>query len=326
MFGRGRACRTDRPRCSTGFRAAAFGDTFHLRQRLGYSVQPSGQCCPVAFGPLSGPLHLRRSKLARWPLASAAQNTPLRSMSPPRGEKPGFFASLNGGSYTSAIAVDGGFAPGFSRTTAPGSPAPCPTPSRRARARPNRIHRRSACPSSDRPARWLRRTRVALAVAVGVEDERRPPLRFHLVAGLIEHLRVQPADDRSAPARPQRVIRILRKHQVMRAVAGADVGDLAVLRMVHRQVPARALDRRELRRRMRRFRLCITLDCRAAGRQRSSTRDRDDRTSDCARCCGWSRSLCCPNRATDAASSARSAACSRHAPAGLHRRGHRATT
>jgi antirestriction protein ArdC len=30
-------------------------------------------------------LHLRRSKLARCPLASDAQKTPLRSMSPPRG-------------------------------------------------------------------------------------------------------------------------------------------------------------------------------------------------------------------------------------------------
>src|SRR5258708_33461252 len=29
---------------------------------------PSGQWSPVAFGPLSGPLHLRRSKLTRWPL------------------------------------------------------------------------------------------------------------------------------------------------------------------------------------------------------------------------------------------------------------------
>ena len=54
----------------------------------GYSVQPSGQCCPVAFGPLSGPLHLRRSKLAMCPLASGSQATPLRSISNPRGEYP----------------------------------------------------------------------------------------------------------------------------------------------------------------------------------------------------------------------------------------------
>ena len=38
---------------------------------------------------------------------------------------------------------------------------------------------------------------VALAVAVGVEDQRRPALRFRRVAGLVEYLHVEPADDRS---------------------------------------------------------------------------------------------------------------------------------
>jgi serine/threonine protein kinase len=36
-------------------------------------LEKRGQCWPVADGPFSGPLHLRRSKLARWPLARAAQ-------------------------------------------------------------------------------------------------------------------------------------------------------------------------------------------------------------------------------------------------------------
>ena len=60
-----------------------------------------------------------------WPLASAAQTTPSRSMSIPRGEKPWTLASglLNGGSYTSASAVSGGFGPGTSRTAAPGDPS-----------------------------------------------------------------------------------------------------------------------------------------------------------------------------------------------------------
>jgi hypothetical protein len=35
---------------------------------------------------------------------------------------------------------------------------------------------------------------IPLAVAVSVEDERRPALRLHLVAGFLEHLPVQPAD------------------------------------------------------------------------------------------------------------------------------------
>src|SRR5262245_10000720 len=78
--------------------------------------QPSGQWSPVAFGPLSGPLHLRRSKLPRWPLPSDTQTTPLLSMSAPRAPKPGF-----GTVYTSASAVSGGFDPGTSLTTAPGT-------------------------------------------------------------------------------------------------------------------------------------------------------------------------------------------------------------
>src|SRR5207249_10232592 len=87
-----------------------------------------GQCCPVAVGPLSGPLHLRRSKLARCPLARAAHITPSRSTSAPRGEKPwtGAFGLLKGGSYTSASAVSGGVAPGLRRTTAPGKPSTDP--------------------------------------------------------------------------------------------------------------------------------------------------------------------------------------------------------
>jgi hypothetical protein len=55
---------------------------------------------------------------------------------------------------------------------------------------------------------------VPLAVAVGVKDERRPALRLHLVAGLLEHLAVQPAHDaygRAASAGPQRVVGVSAK-------------------------------------------------------------------------------------------------------------------
>ena len=41
---------------------------------------------------------------------------------------------------------------------------------------------------------------VALAVAVGVEHERRPALRLGGVAGLVEHLGVEPAGDRAGAA------------------------------------------------------------------------------------------------------------------------------
>src|SRR5687767_11717882 len=58
------------------------------------------------------------------PLASAAQNTPFRSTSPPRGEKPTLATAglFHGSSNTSVSAVSGGFAPGVSRNTAPGNP------------------------------------------------------------------------------------------------------------------------------------------------------------------------------------------------------------
>ena len=58
------------------------------------------------------------------PLAMAAQYTPFRSTSPPRGEKPWFATAglFHGTSKTSVSAVSGGFGPGVSRITAPGNP------------------------------------------------------------------------------------------------------------------------------------------------------------------------------------------------------------
>jgi hypothetical protein len=58
------------------------------------------------------------------PLASAAQYTPFRSTSPPRGEKPAFATAglFHGISKSSVSAVSGGFEPGVSRNTAPGNP------------------------------------------------------------------------------------------------------------------------------------------------------------------------------------------------------------
>src|ERR1700730_13471808 len=48
-----------------------------------YTVHPSGQCCPVAVGPLST-LHLRRSKLKiSWAPRQFCQTTPLVSMATP---------------------------------------------------------------------------------------------------------------------------------------------------------------------------------------------------------------------------------------------------
>src|SRR5215469_14134582 len=81
-----------------------------------YKVQPSGHWSPVAFGPFSGPLHLRRSKLPRWPLDSDAQTTPLLSISPPRIPNAGA-----GTLYTSDSPVAG------SNRRTPGVPPNIPT-------------------------------------------------------------------------------------------------------------------------------------------------------------------------------------------------------
>src|SRR5262249_41566899 len=73
-------------------------------------------------------------------------------------------------------------------------------------------------------------TIVALAVAVGVENEGRPTLRFLLVAGLLEHFAVEPAENRrlrAAGAGPQRLVGVCGEVQVMRREAGADQRELA---------------------------------------------------------------------------------------------------
>src|SRR5689334_25406702 len=98
------------------------------------------------------------------------------------------------------------------------------------------------------------RVLTALAIAVGVENERRPALGLLFVAGLVEQLCVQPPDDWPAATRPQGAIRILGEHQVVRAEAGADVSELLRLGIVHRQMSTGAIERKEPRRRMRRSR------------------------------------------------------------------------
>jgi hypothetical protein len=63
-----------------------------IRTRQGIERPAFRHCWPVAAGPLSVPLHLPRSKLARCPLASTVQTTLLLSTSIPRGAKPVTFA------------------------------------------------------------------------------------------------------------------------------------------------------------------------------------------------------------------------------------------
>src|SRR5207249_10992902 len=60
-----------------------------------WNANPSGQWSPVAFGPLSGPLHLRRSKLISEPFDPEPHTTPFLSMSPPRTPMPSFGMAWN---------------------------------------------------------------------------------------------------------------------------------------------------------------------------------------------------------------------------------------
>jgi hypothetical protein len=78
---------------------------------------------------------------------------------------------------------------------------------------------------------------VALAVAVGVEHQCRPALRFRGIAGLVEHFGVEPADDGPTAARPQRVVLVEAELQMMRVETGVDKGVLHRLRVEHRQLP-----------------------------------------------------------------------------------------
>ena len=87
---------------------------------------------------------------------------------------------------------------------------------------------------------------VALAVAVGVEHQRGPALRLLDVAGLVEHLGVDPADVAAAAAgaHPQRLVGVVAELQMMRAEAGLVGGVFAGLRIVHRHPAVGAVERK----------------------------------------------------------------------------------
>src|SRR5216683_2439398 len=82
---------------------------------------------------------------------------------------------------------------------------------------------------------------VPPAVAVGVDDQRRPGLRFGLIAGLPKHPRVDPADYGEIVlqivAEPQRIVGVLGKIQMMRPEAGVDESELLGLRIVDGYLP-----------------------------------------------------------------------------------------
>src|SRR5215468_6916743 len=91
---------------------------------------------------------------------------------------------------------------------------------------------------------------VTLAVAVGVEDERRPALRLRGIAGRIEYLGVEPSRDGAGAAEPQRVVSVIAELRVMGAEAGVDEDVLHRFGIENRRLTPRPLDREHLGRRM----------------------------------------------------------------------------
>ncbi|HSV25309.1 MAG TPA: hypothetical protein VLJ17_20060, partial [Xanthobacteraceae bacterium] len=78
-------------------------------------------------------------------------------------------------------------------------------------------------------------------------------MRSHLIAGLLEHLSIDPTHDvaaRSAAAQPQCVIRVFRKDQMVGGETGADQRKFLGTRIVHRDMPGGAFEGKNLGRRM----------------------------------------------------------------------------
>ncbi len=66
---------------------------------------------------------------------------------------------------------------------------------------------------------------VTFSIAIGVDDEWSPALRLLLIAGLLVHLRIQPAHHaavRASGAGPQRVVGIVRKIEMLRVETRVD--------------------------------------------------------------------------------------------------------
>src|SRR5207247_9444220 len=85
------------------------------------------------------------------------------------------------------------------------------------------------------------------------DDDRGPPLRAHFVARLFEHPAIEPSHHGGTAdtgTRPQRVIRVFRKREMVCRKTRADQRELASGGVIHREVPPRFIDRNDLRRPM----------------------------------------------------------------------------
>ena len=94
---------------------------------------------------------------------------------------------------------------------------------------------------------------VTLAVGVGVEDEGSPALRLHFVAGLFQHLHIDPAGHAACGAartRPCGIIRVKAELHVVGGEAGVDEREFLSLRVVHFELTPGSREREHLRRGM----------------------------------------------------------------------------
>ena len=87
---------------------------------------------------------------------------------------------------------------------------------------------------------------IAPAIAIGIEDERRPALRQLFIFRFEVNACVEPALDGTAAGEPEDVLAI--EVQVMGAKTGVDRDDLFRLRVVHLHLPSALIDRERLRR------------------------------------------------------------------------------
>ena len=91
---------------------------------------------------------------------------------------------------------------------------------------------------------------VDLAVAVGVEHERRPALRLGGIARLLPHLGVDPARHRTGAREPQRFVGVVAELRVMGAETGIDEAVFHRLGIEHRHLASRQVERKRLGRGM----------------------------------------------------------------------------
>ena len=129
--------------------------------------------------------------------------------------------------------MSGGFDPGIEAHDRTGKSEHRPQSIRPAPARPHRTPppNRLSFVGIDRLSGSTYSSRLPLPLVSIMSAVQ--PCDFIFVAGLVEHLRVQPSDDLAAAARPERVVGVLGEHQVMRAEARADVREFLRLRVVH---------------------------------------------------------------------------------------------